>query len=103
MSTSSVFDLRLVDDRSPGDARRQEARPQPAAGGLCSDHRRPNGPPAFHLGRLVEQAKLRGTIARLAKMNNTIKARDVIALSRAPETIQALIVGRDITGVSAFT
>jgi glutaryl-CoA dehydrogenase len=38
---------------------------------------------AFHLGRLVEQAKLRCTIAGLAKMNNTIKARDVIAEARS--------------------
>ena len=85
----------------------------------------------LQLGRLVEQEKLRDTIAGLAKMNNTIKAREVIAEARnllggngilldyhviqhmmdieaiytfeGTETIQALIVGRDITGVSAFT
>jgi glutaryl-CoA dehydrogenase len=85
----------------------------------------------LQVGRLVEQEKLRDTIAGLAKMNNTIKAREVIAEARnllggngilldyhviqhmmdieavftfeGTETIQALIVGRDITGVSAFT
>jgi glutaryl-CoA dehydrogenase len=84
----------------------------------------------LQLGRLVEQDKLRDTIAGLAKMNNTIKARHVIAEARnllggngilldyhvmrhmadieaiytfeGTETMQALIVGRDITGVSAF-
>jgi hypothetical protein len=72
MSTSSVFDLRLVTDRSSGDARRQEARPQPAAGGLCSDDRHLTA--ACHLGRLVERAKLRGTIAGLAKTNTAVSA-----------------------------
>jgi glutaryl-CoA dehydrogenase len=85
----------------------------------------------LQLGRLVEQEKLKDTIAGLAKMNNTVKARQVIAEARdllggngilldyhvirhmadieaihtfeGTETIQALIVGRDITGVSAFT
>jgi glutaryl-CoA dehydrogenase len=85
----------------------------------------------LQLGRLVEQDKLRDTIAGLAKMNNTIKAREVIAEARnllggngilldyhvmrhmadieavytfeGTETMQALLVGRDITGVSAFT
>jgi glutaryl-CoA dehydrogenase len=84
----------------------------------------------LQLGRLIEQQRLRDTIAGLAKMNNTIKARQVIAEARnllggngilldyhvmrhmadieaiytfeGTETIQALIVGRDITGVSAF-
>ena len=84
----------------------------------------------LQLGRLVEQQSLKDTIAGLAKMNNTIKARQVIAEARnllggngilldyhvirhmadmeaiytfeGTETIQALIVGRDITGVSAF-
>jgi glutaryl-CoA dehydrogenase len=84
----------------------------------------------LQLGRLVEQNKLRDTIAGLAKMNDTIKARQVIAEGRnllggngilldyhvirhmadieaiytfeGTETIQALIVGRDVTGVSAF-
>lgn len=85
----------------------------------------------LQLGRLVEQEKLRDTIAGLAKMNNTTRARQVIAEARdllggngilhdyhvirhmadieaihtfeGTATIQALIVGRDITGVSAFT
>ena len=85
----------------------------------------------LQLGRLVEQQKLKDTIAGLAKMNNTVKARQVIAEARnllggngilldyhvmrhmadieaiytfeGTETMQALIVGRDITGVSAFT
>jgi glutaryl-CoA dehydrogenase len=84
----------------------------------------------LQLGRLVEQDRLKDTIAGLAKMNNTIKAREVIAEARnllggngilldyhvirhmadieaiytfeGTETIQALIVGRDITGVGAF-
>jgi glutaryl-CoA dehydrogenase len=78
-----------------------------------------------------DQHGLRDTIAGLAKMNNTSKARHVIAEARdllggngillenhvirhmadieaihtfeGTETIQTLIVGRDITGVSAFT
>jgi glutaryl-CoA dehydrogenase len=82
------------------------------------------------LGRLTERAELRDTVAGLAKMNNTIKARQVIATARdllggngilldrhvmrhmadieaihtfeGTETIQTLIVGRDITGISAF-
>jgi glutaryl-CoA dehydrogenase len=85
----------------------------------------------LQLGRLVEQDKLRDTIAGLAKMSNTTRAREVIAEARdllggngilheyhvirhmadieaihtfeGTATIQALIVGRDITGVSAFT
>jgi glutaryl-CoA dehydrogenase len=85
----------------------------------------------LQLGRLVERDKLRDTIAGLAKMNNTTRAREVIAEARdllggngilhdyhvirhmadieaihtfeGTATIQALIVGRDITGVSAFT
>jgi glutaryl-CoA dehydrogenase len=84
----------------------------------------------LQLGRLVEQEKLKDTIAGLAKMNNTIKARNVIAEARnllggngilldyhvirhmadmeaiytfeGTEAIQALIVGRDITGITAF-
>ena len=82
------------------------------------------------LGRLMERAELRDTVAGLAKMNNTSKARQVIATARdllggngilldrhvmrhmadieaihtfeGTETIQTLIVGRDITGISAF-
>jgi glutaryl-CoA dehydrogenase len=84
----------------------------------------------LHLGRLIEQGKLSDTIAALAKMNNTSKARQVILEARdllggngilldfhvmrhladmeaihtyeGTETIQTLIVGRDITGVGAF-
>jgi glutaryl-CoA dehydrogenase len=85
----------------------------------------------LRVGRLSEQDRLSDTIAGLAKMNNTSKARAVIAEARdllggngillenhvmrhmadieaihtfeGTETIQTLIVGRDITGVSAFT
>jgi glutaryl-CoA dehydrogenase len=81
--------------------------------------------------RLTDEGKLRDTFAGLAKMNNTIKARQVIAEARdllggngillenhvmrhmvdieaihtfeGTATIQALIVGRDVTGVAAFT
>ena len=84
----------------------------------------------LRLGRLIEEGRLTDTIAAIAKMNNTRKARQVIAEARdllggngilldfhvirhmadieaihtyeGTETIQALIVGRDITGVSAF-
>jgi glutaryl-CoA dehydrogenase len=85
----------------------------------------------LRIGRLAEQEKLRDTLAGLAKFNNTSKARQVVADARdllggngilldyhvirhmadleavhtfeGTETIQSLIVGRDITGVSAFT
>ena len=85
----------------------------------------------LRVGRLGEEHMLRDTIAGLAKMNNTTRARQVIAQARdllggngillenhvirhmadieaihtfeGTETIQTLIVGRDITGVSAFT
>jgi len=85
----------------------------------------------LRLGRLIEEGKLTDTIAALAKMNNTRKARQVISEARdllggngilldfhvmrhmadieaihtyeGTETIQTLIVGRDITGASAFT
>jgi glutaryl-CoA dehydrogenase len=85
----------------------------------------------LRVSRLEEQGKLTDTIAALAKMNNTLKARQVIADARdllggngilldfhvmrhmtdieaiytyeGTEHIQTLIVGRDITGVSAFT
>jgi glutaryl-CoA dehydrogenase len=85
----------------------------------------------LRLGRLMEEGKLTDTIAALAKMNNTRKARQVISEARdllggngilldfhvmrhmadieaihtyeGTETIQTLIVGRDITGVGAFT
>src|SRR5262249_4172477 len=84
----------------------------------------------LRLGRLIEEGKLSDTIAALAKMNNTSKARQVIATARdllggngilldhhvmrhmadmeaihtyeGTATIQTLIVGRDITGVGAF-
>ncbi len=86
---------------------------------------------AERLGRLIEEGSLTDTIAAIAKMNNTRKARQVIAEARdllggngilldfhvmrhmadiesphtyeGTETIQTLIVGRDITGVGAFT
>jgi glutaryl-CoA dehydrogenase len=84
----------------------------------------------LRLGRLIEEGRFSDTIAALAKMNNTGKARQVIAEARdllggngilldfhvmrhfadmeaihtyeGTETIQTLIVGRDITGVGAF-
>ena len=85
----------------------------------------------LRLGRLMEEGHLTDTIAALAKMNNTRKAREVIGLARdvlggngillenhvmrhfvdiealytyeGTESMQTLIVGRDITGLSAFT
>ena len=85
----------------------------------------------LRLGRLIEEGRFSDTIAALAKMNNTSKARQVILEARdllggngilldfhvmrhladmeavhtyeGTETIQTLIVGRDITGVAAFT
>jgi glutaryl-CoA dehydrogenase len=85
----------------------------------------------MQLARLEESGRLSDTIAGLAKLNNTRKARQVIAEARdllggngvllenhvirhmgdievihtyeGTETMQALIVGRDITGVGAFT
>ena len=84
----------------------------------------------LRLARLIEEGELTDTIAALAKMNNTRRAREVIAEGRdllggngilldfhvmrhladmealhtyeGTETIQTLIVGRDITGVGAF-
>jgi len=84
----------------------------------------------MQLARLEETGHLTDTIAGLAKLNNTRKARRVIAEARdllggngvllenhvirhmgdievihtyeGTETMQALIVGRDITGVGAF-
>jgi glutaryl-CoA dehydrogenase len=84
----------------------------------------------LRLGRLIEEGNLTDTIAAIAKMNNTRKARQVVADARdllggngilldfhvmrhmadiealhtyeGTETIQTLIVGRDITGVGAF-
>jgi glutaryl-CoA dehydrogenase len=84
----------------------------------------------LQLGRLAQAGRLSDTIAGLAKLNNTRKARQVIAEARdmlggngilldnhvirhmadiealhtyeGTETMQTLIVGRDITGISAF-
>jgi glutaryl-CoA dehydrogenase len=84
----------------------------------------------MQLARLADAGQLSDTIAGLAKLNNTRKARQVIAEARdllggngillenhvirhmsdievlhtfeGTETIQALIVGRDITGFGAF-
>jgi glutaryl-CoA dehydrogenase len=84
----------------------------------------------LQLGRLTEAGRASDTIAGLAKLHNTSKARHVIAEARdllggngillenhvirhmadieaihtyeGTATIQTLIVGRDITGVSAF-
>jgi glutaryl-CoA dehydrogenase len=84
----------------------------------------------LRLGRLIEEGRMTDTIAALAKMNNTRKAREVVAEARdllggngilleyhvirhmadveaihtyeGTETIQTLIVGKDITGVGAF-
>jgi glutaryl-CoA dehydrogenase len=83
------------------------------------------------IGRLDDSDELSDTIAALAKLNNTVKAREVLAEARnllggngillenhvirhftdieaiytfeGTETIQTLLVGRDITGFSAFT
>jgi glutaryl-CoA dehydrogenase len=85
----------------------------------------------MQLARLAEAGRLSDTMAGLAKMNNTRKARQVIAEARdllggngillenhvirhltdievlhtyeGTETMQTLIVGRDITGVGAFS
>ncbi|MDP9346405.1 MAG: acyl-CoA dehydrogenase family protein [Actinomycetota bacterium] len=85
----------------------------------------------MQLARLEEEGRLSDTIAGLAKFHNTRTAREVIALARdmlggngvllenhvirhmgdievihtyeGTETMQALIVGRDITGLGAFT
>jgi glutaryl-CoA dehydrogenase len=84
----------------------------------------------MQLARLEDAGRLTDTIAGLAKLNNTRKARQVIADARdllggngvllenhvirhmgdievihtyeGTETMQTLIVGRDITGVGAF-
>jgi len=84
----------------------------------------------MQIARLAEQGKLAPTLAGLAKMHNTSKARHVLNEARdlmggngillefhtirhmadieavhtfeGTETIQTLIVGRDITGISAF-
>ncbi len=84
----------------------------------------------MQIARLTTEGRLTGTMAGLAKLNNTAKARRVIAEARdllggngillenhvirhmtdieilhtyeGTETMQTLIVGRDITGMSAF-
>jgi glutaryl-CoA dehydrogenase len=84
----------------------------------------------LQIGRLAERGQLSDTIAGLAKLNNTRTARKVCAEARdmlggngillenhvirhmadieaihtyeGTETMQTLIVGRDITGVGAF-
>jgi glutaryl-CoA dehydrogenase len=84
----------------------------------------------LQIGRLAQRGQLTDTIAGLAKLNNTRKARQVCAEARdmlggngillenhvirhmadieaihtyeGTETMQTLIVGRDITGVGAF-
>ena len=84
----------------------------------------------LQLGRLAERDQLSDTIAGLAKLNNTRRARQICAEARdmlggngillenhvirhmsdieavhtyeGTETMQTLIVGRDITGVGAF-
>jgi glutaryl-CoA dehydrogenase len=84
----------------------------------------------LRLGRLIEEGRFTDTIAALAKLNNTVKARDVCRMAReilggngilldyhvvrhmadmealysyeGTAEIQTLIVGRDITGVGAF-
>jgi glutaryl-CoA dehydrogenase len=84
----------------------------------------------LRLGRLIEEGRFTDTIAALAKLNNTVKARDVCRTAReilggngilldyhvvrhmadmealytyeGTAEIQTLIVGREITGVSAF-
>jgi glutaryl-CoA dehydrogenase len=84
----------------------------------------------LQLGRLAEDGKLSDTIAGLGKLHNTTKARQVLADARdmlggngillenhvirhmadieaihtyeGSAAMQTLIVGRDITGFSAF-
>jgi glutaryl-CoA dehydrogenase len=84
----------------------------------------------YRLAQLQEQGKMTGPMASLAKMNNARKAKQVCADARdimggngvlleyhvarhlsdmeivytyeGTDTIQSLIVGRDITGISAF-
>ncbi len=84
----------------------------------------------LQIGRLAQRGQLTDTIAGLAKLNNTRKARQICADARdmlggnglllenhvirhmadieaihtyeGTETMQTLIVGRDITGIGAF-
>jgi len=85
----------------------------------------------FQIGQLATAGRLAPTLAGLAKMHNTSKARHVLHEARdllggngilldfhvirhmvdveavhtfeGTETMQTLIVGRDITGIGAFT
>jgi glutaryl-CoA dehydrogenase len=85
----------------------------------------------LRLGRLIEEGTFSDTIAALAKLHNTVKAREICRTAReilggnglllenhvvrhmadmealytyeGTAEIQTLIVGRDITGVGAFT
>ena len=85
---------------------------------------------SYRLAQLQEQGKMTGGMASLAKMNNAKKAKQVCADARdimggngvlleyhvarhlsdmeivytyeGTDTIQSLIVGRDVTGISAF-
>jgi glutaryl-CoA dehydrogenase len=85
----------------------------------------------LRLGQLDASHEMSDTIAALGKLNNTVKAREVLAEARnllggngillenhvirhftdieaiytfeGTEAIQTLLVGRDITGLSAFT
>jgi glutaryl-CoA dehydrogenase len=70
----------------------------------------------MQLARLEVSGRLTDTIAGLVRLHNTRKARLVVAEARdllggngllhtyeGTETMQTLIVGRDITGVGAFT
>ena len=82
------------------------------------------------MNRITRATPGKGPIAAIAKMNNTSKAREVLSEARdllggngillenrvarhfadiealhtyeGTETVQALIIGRDITGLSAF-
>ena len=84
----------------------------------------------YRLAKLQEQGKMTGPMASLAKMNNAKKAKEVCSMARdcmggngilleyhvarhlsdmeivytyeGTDTIQSLIVGRDVTGISAF-
>jgi glutaryl-CoA dehydrogenase len=60
----------------------------------------------LQIGRLAEAGRLTETVAGLAKMHNTRKARAIAADARdtfeGTETMQTLIVGRVVTGIGAF-
>jgi glutaryl-CoA dehydrogenase len=55
----------------------------------------------LQIARLEEAGQLSPTLAGLAKPHNTTKAR-AIHTFEGTETMQTLIVGRDITGLGAF-